>query len=290
LREETGPSETACVMPSEPARVLVIDDDEVVLVAVSDLLEEQSYRVYTQSSPIGATQVIVRENIDIAVIDVNLPEMQGDSVVRLFQTWDRLKDLPVVMISGDPSARLEQIQREIPSIRIVRKAAMNRDLVPTLGELLAATRSARGPRSLPGAARTVEESSAEVAKRSRDVLQPFLDELADAMWLARSVWVEITRYELARVPILVKSLEALQHRAQLLNLGAVSDLLRAQFEIVALMKPGVEAPPRTQKAIADAVALLTSLKASRTGDFVTSPTFLIHDLRGVAHELRDASR
>lgn len=273
-------------MPAESARVLVIDDDEVVLIAISDLLEEHTYRVYAQPSPIGATQVIVRENIDIAVIDVNLPEMQGDSVVRLFQTWDRLKDFPVVMISGDPSARLEQIQREIPGIRIVRKEAMNRDLVPTLDELLAAMRSARGTRSPGGASRTGEDSSAEAAKRSRDVLQPFLDELHDAMSLARSVWAEIARRELARGPMLLKSLEALQRRALLLNLDAVSDLLRCQYEIAALLRSGVAAPPRARKAIADAIALLSSLKDSRTGNFVRSPMFLIQDLRGVAQELR----
>lgn len=159
-------------MQREPARVLVIDDDEVVLVAVSDLLEEHGYQVYTQGSPIGATQVIVHERIDIVVIDVNLPEMQGDSVARLLRTWDRLNDLPVVMLSGAETSRLEQIQRELPGIQIVRKNAMQRELVRILHEALVGTREARTHRTSSGGPRGVP-----AGKAGRDV-QSFFDELA----------------------------------------------------------------------------------------------------------------
>lgn len=272
-------------MKGDAPRVLVIDDDEVVLVAVSDLLEEHGYRVYTLGSPIGATQVIVREDIDLAVIDVNLPEMQGDSVVRLLRSWDRLKDLPVVMLSGADASKLEQVQRELPGITVVRKTAMNHDLVITVNQVLAvAMRGVRPPRPTGANARAAEDPQS--LRSTRDVLQAFLDELAETMTQAKTVWDEITHNDFTRVPATVRGLDAMRRRAQLVNAEVAGQLLEALGETIGLMKPGRTSSRRSERAVEDAIAALAALHTSRNRDFGASPTFLIQDLRDIAAELR----
>jgi CheY-like chemotaxis protein len=42
---------------NQGTRVLVIDDDEIVLQAIRDVLESAGYQVHCLVSPIGATQV-----------------------------------------------------------------------------------------------------------------------------------------------------------------------------------------------------------------------------------------
>ena len=98
-------------MADDRRRVIVIDDDEVVLVAITELLEAAGCKVFTLTSPIGATQVIVRESIDAAVIDVNLPVMQGDNVIRLFRSWDKVKDL--ITRRADPTAVAAAIRERL---------------------------------------------------------------------------------------------------------------------------------------------------------------------------------
>lgn len=115
-------------MTTPTARVLVIDDDEVVLVAICDLLEGDGHKVFTQISPIGATQAIIKNEIDVVVVDLNLPEMRGDSVVRLIRSWDRLKDLPVIMISGAATDSLEQMRKSFPAIQVLSKSVLETDL------------------------------------------------------------------------------------------------------------------------------------------------------------------
>lgn len=126
-------------MTTQAARVLVIDDDEVVLIAISDLLEASGYKVFTQISPIGATQAIIKNQIDVVVVDLNLPDMRGDSVVRLIRSWDRFKDLPVIMISGAPAASLEQMRRSFPAIQVLSKSVLERDLSQSIAKSLTPT-------------------------------------------------------------------------------------------------------------------------------------------------------
>ena len=270
-------------MQRDAGRVLVIDDDAVVVVAVSDLLEEHGYRVFALGSPIGATQVIVREQVDIAVIDVDLPEMQGDSVVRLFRTWDRLKDLPVIMLSGAESAKLEQLQRELPGIQFVKKADMYRDLVQAVDQVLSAARSERTPRSHErprGADPSVQP------KPAREIHQAYFDDLAEAVPLLRSVWSELLRRNMTRSAQALRSLDALHRRSQLLDLETVAELLHALKAVFTAQEPGVRAPPRASRGVEDAITALSKLQTSRTRDFAAPPTFLIRELREIADELR----
>src|SRR4051812_49166762 len=93
-------------------RVLVIDDDPFMLKVITDLLKTAGFYVQAQESALGATQVILRDRIDAAVIDWNLPGLQGDDVIRLMRTWEQIRDLPVLLITGAPDDTLERIRDE----------------------------------------------------------------------------------------------------------------------------------------------------------------------------------
>lgn len=273
-------------MKSEQVRVLVIDDDEVVLVAISDLLEEHGYEVYTQASPIGATQLILRERIDVAIVDVNLPTIQGDNVVRLLRTWDRLKDLPVLMISGAEPARLEQLRRELPGIQLIAKSRMNQDLVRALQSALAsASRASIPKRSLAPFADTHPSAS----RQDAELIELFLAQLSDASQLAHSVWREVDAGNTSRVSLLSSSLNALISRAQLLSLAKVTQLLQALQDVLSLVRPGKRPSERTRQSVGDAIIALGSLRRTGTGTFTTSPDFLINNLQKASAELRAAS-
>ncbi|MEY4508377.1 MAG: hypothetical protein RLZZ450_499, partial [Pseudomonadota bacterium] len=95
-------------------RILVIDDDEIARQAISDLLHNDGYAVHPLASPIGATQVIATQGIAAAVIDLNMPIMSGDRFIALIRTWDRIRDLPVVLISGEASETVQEAAMQLP--------------------------------------------------------------------------------------------------------------------------------------------------------------------------------
>jgi len=66
-------------------KVLVVDDDESICELVGSLLETAGYKPLKHTSPHSAIQEAEREAIQIAVIDLRMPEMEGIELV------DRLK-------------------------------------------------------------------------------------------------------------------------------------------------------------------------------------------------------
>lgn len=132
------------------ARVLVIDDDEVVLEVLRDLLESHGYTVHTMASPIGATRLIVSERIEAVVVDLNMPVMQGDRFIALVRSWDKISDIPTVLISGESAEQLDQATVGLPGVSKISKSTMHRTLPEALSRVLAHTRSAPGARGRLG--------------------------------------------------------------------------------------------------------------------------------------------
>jgi CheY-like chemotaxis protein len=89
-------------------------------------------------SPIGATQVIATQGIGLAVIDLNMPVMRGDRFIALVRSWDRIRDMPVVLISGESFETIRAAAATLRGVTVVTKAEMNERLVPTVGALLRA--------------------------------------------------------------------------------------------------------------------------------------------------------
>ena len=122
--------------PDKTGRILVIDDDEIALQAMSDLLEGAGYTVHALVSPIGATQVIAAHGIAAAVIDLNMPVMRGDRFISLVRSWDRIRDLPIVLVSGEAPETIKQAVAHLPGVAVVTKSHMAKLLVPTLERIL----------------------------------------------------------------------------------------------------------------------------------------------------------
>ncbi len=259
------------------ANVLVVDDDEVVLVAVADLLEEAGYHVVTQQSPIGATRVIVRESIDAAIIDVNLPVMQGDNMVRLLQTWDRVKDIPIVIVSGIAHEKMVALQAVMPGVRWVPKSAMEKKLVATLDEALASRQKKARLDPTPAAAISVI-----------DVVSRFTQSLVTELQTGHDRWRAACQGDVAAQMRLSDALSTLRGQAQLLGLEKPALLLHALSAVVVATTPGRAVPPMVGPAVESAIAALMTLARSPTAEFAMSPEPLIRRLTTALTALRAA--
>lgn len=64
--------------------IVVIDDDDVVLAGTADLLEQAGYRVVTRNRPAGCVAMILQEKPALVLLDVCMPTVSGDTLVKLF--------------------------------------------------------------------------------------------------------------------------------------------------------------------------------------------------------------
>lgn len=79
-------------------RILVVDDEIVVCRSVKKILEKKGYRVDMVQRGKDALDLIERENIDILIVDLKMPGMDG--IVVLKNVKERHPDITVLMITG----------------------------------------------------------------------------------------------------------------------------------------------------------------------------------------------
>ena len=73
------------VNPIARARILVVDDEDIVLNLVSDTLGDEGYEIITTSSPDQAIELAGREPFDFLLTDIRMPTMNGIELARVIR-------------------------------------------------------------------------------------------------------------------------------------------------------------------------------------------------------------
>lgn len=79
-------------------KILVVDDDTDIVVLISSFLAEEGFKVYTATRSKQAIEYIQNYPIDLAIIDIALPEMNG---IELLKKLKEIKpNLEAIMITA----------------------------------------------------------------------------------------------------------------------------------------------------------------------------------------------
>lgn len=58
-------------------RILVVDDEEIVVMALSETLRRERYQVVTSLNPITALEILARETFSVIITDQQMPQLSG---------------------------------------------------------------------------------------------------------------------------------------------------------------------------------------------------------------------
>ena len=81
-------------------RLLLIDDDPNLILLVKDYLEFRGYEVVTAENGRDAMDVLTRQQPDMIICDVMMPEMDGYSFVESIRQDNRNNWIPVMFLSA----------------------------------------------------------------------------------------------------------------------------------------------------------------------------------------------
>ncbi len=96
-------------MDSSGARILLVEDDEILCDIIMRNLQARGHEVYVANDAQSALAYLRADSFDLIVLDINLPDETGWEVLRTAQREERLhlqeidgdsKKLPVVVISA----------------------------------------------------------------------------------------------------------------------------------------------------------------------------------------------
>jgi hypothetical protein len=87
-------------MLNSPATILVVDDNPATLYATTRVLKGAGFRVVEAGAGEVALAMAEKEAVDLVVLDVNLPDIDGFEVCRRLRAHERLARTPVIHLSA----------------------------------------------------------------------------------------------------------------------------------------------------------------------------------------------
>jgi DNA-binding NtrC family response regulator len=134
------------------ARILVIDDDRAVRLAVQMVLEREGLEVHVADDGRAGLNVIKAEDFDLLIVDVFMPGMDGLETIRLVH--EHRPGLPIIVMSGmsfrtgaAPAPDFLSMATKLGAVCSLKKPFRPRELLAVIAECL--EKSVGGPKIAP---------------------------------------------------------------------------------------------------------------------------------------------
>jgi two-component system cell cycle response regulator len=145
--------------------ILLADDSPVVLNMLETLFRGAGYEVRTATDGIRAVEEAVARPVDLIVLDVMMPHLNGYQACRLLKSEAQTRSIPVVILTSRGQAG-----DRFWGLRTGADAYLTKDTAPDeLLELVVRTLAGRGPAESPPVPRRTE-TSIDVLARVNDLL------------------------------------------------------------------------------------------------------------------------
>jgi CheY-like chemotaxis protein len=113
-------------MVNQP-HILIVDDNLDLAEAIAFLLESKGYSASTAGDGVEALEFLQADpSVALMVLDLNMPRMDGQTLLGRIRQDPRLNSLPVVIFSAEPESLQNQVQA------IIKKPADSDSLVAAI--------------------------------------------------------------------------------------------------------------------------------------------------------------
>ena len=87
--------------------VLIVDDEPVTQLLVTVMLQRNDFEVITANDGQDALEHLTKEDIDLVIADVNMPNMGGLTMLQKLRGDGRYQNLPVIMFTAQGQRQLQ---------------------------------------------------------------------------------------------------------------------------------------------------------------------------------------
>ncbi len=120
-------------------RLLIVDDESDINITLAKALEQYGFKVDSYQYPLIALDNFRRHYYDLAILDINMPQMNGFSLYREIKRMD--KELKVCFLTAGEMyyGVYSDILSSLPVNHFIRKPIDNEELLQRINEILVGT-------------------------------------------------------------------------------------------------------------------------------------------------------
>jgi DNA-binding response OmpR family regulator len=122
-------------------KVLVVDDDPVVLEIVKELLLGSGYTVDIREQALGTAQWVASEKPDFVLLDVKMPALSGGELTQLIRRKEATNQVAVILHSSIDSEALNALARSTGALGAIKKTSNSKLFIAEFERLVARHRA-----------------------------------------------------------------------------------------------------------------------------------------------------
>ncbi len=116
-------------------KVLVIDDDPIVLEVTRERLARAGYDVLVREESLGTTQVVREEQPDVLLLDLLMPALNGERIAALLKGNERTRHVTLILHSSKSQDELNALVPETGAVGAISKGKNDRDFLEAFARL-----------------------------------------------------------------------------------------------------------------------------------------------------------
>ena len=121
--------------PETAGRVLIVDDEEILRVAFGGLFKRSGWDAATAGSGAEALEMLAESRFDVLLVDLRMPEMNGQEVCR--RVREKWPEMPVFVVSGYVTKEDEELLVEhLGVVEVFRKPVEMSELMESIRRTL----------------------------------------------------------------------------------------------------------------------------------------------------------
>ena len=120
----------------EAEKILVVDDNKEIVYSISELLKYEGYEILKAYDGMEALDIMERENVDLILLDVMMPKMDGWEVCREIRKNSKV---PIIMLTARGDERDELLGFDLGVDEYISKPFSPKILVARVEAILRRT-------------------------------------------------------------------------------------------------------------------------------------------------------